>query len=168
MGKLFERNYYTPFNWYIIEKMPLLIKFFDNICQISLPPFIEKLINDELPENYEYNYFKENPEENILYRNICYTPNELYSLITNVEKFKDDFSIDKMILDKLIFNIKILENMKNNTNNKQINKEINRRNSIKIQNTINCFLFTDLINNEKYKKILNIKIDKNKKYFNIK
>ena len=105
MGKLFERNYYTPFNWYIIEKMPLLIKFFDNICQISLPPFIEKLINDELPDNYEYNYFKENPEENILYRNICYTPNELYSLITNVEKFKDDFSIDKMILDKLIFNM---------------------------------------------------------------
>ena len=59
LGKLFEQNIFTPFNWYIVEKMPKLIKFLDNICQVTLPPFVEKLINDELPENYEYDYFKE-------------------------------------------------------------------------------------------------------------
>ena len=48
LGELFESDCFTPFNWYIVEKIPKLIKFFDNICQINLPPFIEKLINDEL------------------------------------------------------------------------------------------------------------------------
>ena len=89
VGELFEKNNYTPFNWYIIEKMPKLMQFLDNICQIKLSPFIEKLINDELPESYEYDYFKENPEENILYRNIRYNFDQLYSLISNALKLKD-------------------------------------------------------------------------------
>ena len=50
-GKLFENNNLTPFNWYIIEKMPKLIEFFNKISNVSLPSFINKLINDELPKD---------------------------------------------------------------------------------------------------------------------
>ena len=39
-GKLFENNNLTPFNWYIIEKMPKLIEFFNKISNVSLPSFI--------------------------------------------------------------------------------------------------------------------------------
>ena len=171
IGQLFEKNHYTPFNWYIIEKMPQLLEFFDNLCQIKLPNFIDRLINERLPHDYEYDYFRENPEENILYRNVCYNPEELYSLIINFDKFKDEINIDKKILNKLVSNIKIIEQLRNNINsiaNCKGNNKDKKRNSIDIKKTINCFLFTDLINNKKFDKIFNLKKDKNKNYFNLK
>ena len=58
--------------------MPELNKFFENITKVTLPPFIEKLINDELPSNFELDYFAENKDEVICHRSICYT---LYDLI---------------------------------------------------------------------------------------
>ena len=36
-GKLFVNNFYSPFNWYIIEKMPQLLKFLDDICNRTWP-----------------------------------------------------------------------------------------------------------------------------------
>ena len=48
MGQLFKENVFTPFNWYIVETMPKVIEFIDNICQVKLPTFIDKLINDYL------------------------------------------------------------------------------------------------------------------------
>ena len=169
LGNLFEQNIFTPFNLYIIEKMPKLIEFLNNICQATLPPFINKLINDELPENYEYDYFKENPDEDILYRNICYNIDELNSLITNAEKFKDEITIDKKILSKFQFNKKKLQNLRRSIQLEElkqgtiINKNTNQK------KIINCFLLTDsIINNEKLGKLLNIDNDKTKKHFTLK
>jgi hypothetical protein len=169
LGNLFEQNIFTPFNLYIIEKMPKLIEFLNNICQVTLPPFINKLINDELPENYEYDYFKENPDEDILYRNICYNIDELNSLITNAEKFKDEITIDKKILSKFQFNKKKLQNLRRSIQLEElkqgtiINKNTNQK------KIINCFLLTDsIINNEKLGKLLNIDNDKTKKHFTLK
>ena len=156
LGELFESDCFTPFNWYIVEKIPKLIKFFDNICQINLPPFIEKLINDELPEDYEYNYFKENPEENILYRNICYNFDELYSLISSALKLKEEISIDKNLLSKFEFYNNDLEKLKNILNNENSSK-LNEINNNNINKEIKCFLLSDSINNEKLNKILNLK-----------
>ena len=75
--------------------MPKLIEFLDKISEVKLPNFIEKLINDELPDNYEYDYFQENPDEILMFRNICYNVEELYSLIINAEKCKDNISLSK-------------------------------------------------------------------------
>ena len=158
LGKLFEKNYYSPFNWFIIEKMPQLLKFLNDICEASLPPFIDKLINDELPEDYKYDYFAENPQETILFRNICYNINELYSLVTNAEKFKDDIALDKKVIDKFTHNIRKLENLKNSLNTK------NKSN----KNSSNYFTYIDLINNKKYDYIFKIKKKNNKSYFNLK
>ena len=161
LGKLFEQNVFTPFNWYILEKMPKLIEFLNNICQVRLPPFIDKLLNDELPENYEYDYFKENPDEEILYRNICYNIDELYSLISNAENFKDEIIIDKKILSKFKFNDKKLQNLRRSIqfeDKKQINSNQKKK--------INCFLLTDLIKNETLEK--NINFNNRIKHFNLK
>ena len=151
--------------------MPKVIEFLDNICQVQLPSFIDKLINDELPEDYEYDFFKENPDENILYRNICYNIDELYALINNAIKLKDDISIDKKLLSKF----------EKNSNKQKIQKF--RRTvtveGIRLENIIigddilnqkrmiNCFLLTDSINSEKINKILDIQ-KYNKKYFTLK
>ena len=163
-GKLFEKNFLTPFNWFIIEKMPKLLEFFDNICQVELPPFIEKLINDELPENYEYDYFKENPEEDNIYRIICYNIEELYTLVTVAEKCKNDISINDKILSKFKKNNKKLIEMKDSMKYKEIGNKILFYN---LQKEINCFLQMDLINKDKkLDNLLSLKEHKN--YFSLK
>ena len=169
LGKLFEQNIFTPFNWYILEQMPKLIQFLNNICEVRLPPFIDKLINDELPENYEYDYFKENPDEEILYRNICYNIDELYCLISNAEKFKDIISVEKKLLSKFQFNNKKINKLRKSIVLEEIkldniiNNEDNVSNQKKI---INCFLLTDSINSEELNKMKDIK-NYNKEYFTL-
>ena len=171
-GKLFDEEFnFTPFNWYIIEKMPKLIEFFNKINNVSLPSFINKLINDELPEDYKFDYFKENPEENMLYRNICFNTEELYLLITNSEKFKDFISIDKKIIEKLIFNIKNLEKIVYNKDMEEFEEYEEQDGSKEAFNSfkkiIKYFLLTDSIYNEKFNNILNIKNYK-KNHFSLK
>jgi hypothetical protein len=64
LGKLFKDEKidgnFTPFNWMFIEKMPKLIELYENITNVKLPNFIQKLINGELNDDYQYNYFDEN------------------------------------------------------------------------------------------------------------
>ena len=37
---------YTPFNWFIIDHISEIYKFFGNLIQIKLPNCIEKMIID--------------------------------------------------------------------------------------------------------------------------
>jgi hypothetical protein len=69
--------------------MPIALKFFENITKVKLPPFIEKLINGNLQNNFEYNYFKENPDEVIFHRSICFSIDDLSILLSNLEKSKN-------------------------------------------------------------------------------
>ena len=80
---------YSPFNSYFLEKMPMALKFFENITKVKLPPFIEKLVNGNLQNDFEYNYFKENPEEVIFHRSICFSIDDLSVLLSNMEKSKN-------------------------------------------------------------------------------
>ena len=58
LNKFISGNFYenfenlVTFNKYFIENMPKLLKFFNNICQVTLPNFIDKFLNDKLPEDY--------------------------------------------------------------------------------------------------------------------
>ena len=174
LGQLFQQNLFTSFNWYIIQKMPQLIEFLNNICQVELPPFIDKLVNDKLDAGYEYDYFRENPEEEILYRNICYNLDELYSLISNAIKLKDEISIEKKILSKFEFNNKKIDKLRKSVRFEEVKQE-NIINNVNVKNSntsnqkkiINCFLLTDSINNKKLKKLLDKK-EFNKNYFTLK
>ena len=160
-GILFTQKNYTPFNWYIIEKMPKIIEFLNSICQVELPSFIEKFINDELPEKYEYNYFLENPDEDIVYRNIFYNIEELYSLIINALNCKNNINIHKMILTNLQKNVDKLKEVKDNPEykecNEEDNEECNEDSFLAVKKVINCFLLSDSINNQKIDEIMNLK-----------
>ena len=79
---------YSPFNSYFLEKMPMVLKFFESITKVTLPPFIDKLINGDLPNNFEYNYFVENPKEVVSHRSICFSIDDFLVLISNMEKCK--------------------------------------------------------------------------------
>ena len=163
---MFENNHLSPFNWYFIEKMPKLIEFLDKISEVKLPYLIEKLINDELSDNYEYDYFKENPDEILMFRNICYNCEELHSLIINAEKCKDNISINKKILTKLKSNIKLLEKIMRQKEQVEVEQQNSAINFTKLKNVINCFLLTDSIYNKKYGN--SIKKENKKRYFNLK
>ena len=151
LGEFFKQDeYLTPFNNYFIEKMPNLFEFLNDICDIELPSFIDDLINDKLDENYKYDYFKENPNENVFYRNICFNYKHLYLLAFNAIKYKNELSLNVKILEKLESEIGNIENLKN---------------SIK-DNIVKYILLTKFIYNKNFEKIEKIK--KEGPYFAIK
>ena len=88
-GRLYRENGehsdYTPFNWFFIEEMPLVLDFFENLTKVELPKFIDDFINDKLQEDYVYNYFKENPEQVIFHRSICFNIYDIKCLLDNMD-----------------------------------------------------------------------------------
>ncbi len=91
-GTLFEDNTlesdFTPFNWFFLDKMSSLLNFFDHITKVSLPHFIDKLVNNNLEKNYRFQYFKENPDEVVTQISICYNVDNLVTILNCIEKNK--------------------------------------------------------------------------------
>ena len=161
---------YTPFNWFFLENMEKLFKIFDNITDVILPPFIEKLIKGEQPENFEYNYFKENPDEVINHQAICFNLYQVKAIINVFEKKMDKiFAVKKCVglqktIEKLLTknNKETLETLLQN--DKNFSKESQNTNTKKKKEPVtpppsgklHFFLFTNLIKNEKYQKLFKI------------
>ena len=80
---------YTPFNWFFIEEMPLVLKFFENLTKVKLPRFIDDFLNDKLCDDYKYDYFNENPEQVIFHRSICFNIYDIKCLLENMNKSKE-------------------------------------------------------------------------------
>ena len=166
----FESNY-TPFNWYFIDKIQEVYSFFENVTQVTLPPFIEKLINNELPKSFEYNYFKENPEEGIFHRSICFSFKDLYVIVKNMKELSDIFFSND---DKSPFKITFqkLINKSNSNEFEKIKKRV-EYDEIKIYDPkkkkeykergypiLKYFLLSELLTNQKYTKIFSIAQEK--------
>ena len=79
---------YTPFNWYFIDNVDKLFNIFDHLTKVKLPSFIEKFIKNELPSNYEYNYFKENQDEVIGHRSTCFNLEQINSILDIMNRHK--------------------------------------------------------------------------------
>ena len=131
-----KKSDYTPFNWYFLYTMPLLLQFIDKLKSIELPSYLEKLSSGKINENdFSYNYFIENKEEIVNYQSICFNLKNFISLFDFVYEHK------KEILDVII--------EKNELNN--IIQSINREQILKIihnevtQNKINYFVTTKVI-----------------------
>ena len=166
---------FTPFNWFFLDQMPSVLKFFDYITnKVKLPNFIEQCINDKLDENFKYNYFQENPEEVICHRSICFNIYDINCLLDNIKKCEDIlFTKDS---NNNIGLQKTFEKLYNKTNqniinelklgkNYEKNELANKVNEMKTP-IINYYLVTDFIYNQKCKDLfeLDIKIP----HYNIK
>ena len=189
-GNLYQNNKeeesFMPFNIYFIEKMPELIQIFEGILKVELPSFIENFINDNLPEDFEYNFFQENPDEVVFHKSACFTVEDIYLIIELMEKnSKNIFPKNKNLneeelklkktFEKLSSrkNKDILKNMKNNTEYEILKvpiyhkkkKEITGYKQEKGRKIIKYYLITELLFNEKFSNIFNVK--QNTKYFNL-
>ena len=167
-----QNSNYTPFNWYIIEKMPSVFKFFDYVTKITLPSFIEKFVNNELNNTFEFDYFRENPDEVVFHRSICFSFDGLLALIKNMNKCKDVLFAN----EKNNFLKKTLERLANKSgmeNLEAIKKNIEyekiyipdpkKKKEPKVVNgrpILKYILLTELLYSGKYAKYFKIKQDK--------
>ena len=186
-GRLFS-NYidhesdYTPLNWFFIDKMPEVFKFFENITKVTLPPFIEKLINNELPEDFELDYFEENKDEVICHRSICYTLNDLMALLECMKKSKEKLftkdddnkdkvlrglrlTFEKLISDSCMRPLKELQDKKEREilrvpDPKNKKKDRIEYKEVEGKEILKYFLITDIITNERYTKLFEINQEK--------
>ena len=196
-GKLFPSNnketeFYTPFNAFIISKLQGLFKFYEEITKVELPLFIEKLINDELDEDYEYDFFKENPDEVVHHLSVCFNVDELHTLLEAMEKNKKKiFNIPKGMekddkykeLNKLIITFEKLQgktckdSMKKARNKHEYEtvkipiyhkkkKEIKEYKEVKGRKIVKYYLICKIVLNKNFSEHINIEQDK--KFFNIK
>ena len=110
---------YTPFNWFFLEEMPSVLTFFENLTKVQLPKFIDDFINDKLSDDYTYDYFKENPDQVIFHRSICFNIYEIKCLIDNMNKSKD------IIFEESSKNTGLYKTFNKLTNNKKNNTIIN-------------------------------------------
>ena len=75
--------------------MPKFIKYFKNFHKnVKLPLIINQLINGELEKNLKFEYFKEKNNEIMGHKSICYSYNDLFILLDNIDKCKAILFID--------------------------------------------------------------------------
>ena len=163
---------YTIFNRYFLDKMSDLLKMFENITKVNLPDFIEKLINGNLPNDYKFDYFNENPDEYFFNKSICFSLDDFLAICFNMEKCEEKIFNNNSLLEKFkkisrIFsklnlksNKEIIEKLKKMDECKMIKSNIKGNRQIKI---VNYYLLSDLIIKNKYVKFRNDE----KPYFNI-
>ena len=185
-GRLFKNHEdkesdYTPLNWYFLDKMPEVYKFFDNITKVTLPPFIEKLINDELPPNFELDYFAENTDEVICHRSICYTLDDLMALLECMNKCREKLfppdrtedkqmrglrlTFEKLVSESCTKSLKELQERKQREIIKIPDPKSKRKDRIEYKEVegkelLKYFLITDLITNKRYTQLFDIKQEK--------
>ena len=104
-GKLFKNNNkdgdYTPFNWIFLDEMEKILEFYESAKNVYLPDFIEKYINNELPNDYQYDYFEENKEKMCANISICFNIKCLSLLIEGIKKSPEIFNNKSKKADKL-------------------------------------------------------------------
>ena len=168
----------TPFNGYFMEKIPELYNIFDEIMSIDLPINLQKIIDSENLDNYnyEYNYFDEYKNDILNFQSCCLSFNDLLILLKTIndnkdfilkfetnDQFKNHYETlinDKenlnYILDKCLKNIELSSYF---FNNKDKNSNDKKELSSLFKNNIEYFIINRILynentsNNNKYKNI---------------
>ena len=182
-GSFFKNNLkngdFTFFNRFFVEKIPKFFQFFENLTKVELQSFIEKFIKDELPNNYQYDYFKENPDKLLFHRSICFNLYDLTALLDNIENCKNKLFVN----EKTKFFEKTFEKLNSKANRNLITtlKKSQKKETILLfsprskkhkekevegKNQIYYFLETELLCNEKYSELFSI--TQKTPYFSIK
>ena len=174
----FETNEFTPFNIFFLEKVPEIVKLYEEMEKVNLPVFIEKLLYNKLPEDFNLNYFEENSEEIINHRSICFKIDDINAIIKTIglneemffnntknkglkksyEKLCSDSS--KFILNEIIKKqtIKKLSSKGQKYNIWKEKTEESKKNAESNAPKLYFFLISDILINEKYKKIFKLEI----------
>ena len=71
--------------------MEKILLFYERICDISLPPFINNYLNNSLTPSYSYDYFTENPEEICSNISICFNLDNVFHLIQPLKNGEKEF-----------------------------------------------------------------------------
>ena len=174
-GKLFTNDLkegnYTPFNWFLMEKMETILNFFKKVKKIHLPNYIVKYINNNLEKDDYYDFFNEN--KNVICSNlsICLTIDNLIYLLKGLEINDKIFESQKMKKIKLsltklksketLEEIKLIdEKIKNN--NIGLKKGETSNNEFK-----NYYVYNEIIIEEKYQNFFSINNQIDNFYINI-
>lgn len=180
----------TPYNWYFINNTKSLFSIFDELIKVRFPLFIENFINNKLPPDYEYDYFIENPDEEVNFRSIFFNIQQVQALAQTIDENEKEIFTDKKgikiqkAVEKLMLtnNQQLFEGIinsekevkkedkkdKNKKKEKDKGKDKKKKNEEEEKEnepTIHYFLLTNLDTNEKYKKLLDIE---QKSYFSLK
>ena len=84
-----EGNNYTPFNRFFLEKIGDIFQINKKVLDVNLPHFIDDLINKNINEDeYQFDYFNENPNEISFYQSILLNIHDFNSLFSNLVKFQ--------------------------------------------------------------------------------
>ena len=128
-GKLFKYtdSNYTPFNWYILEKIPEIIEIFSKVTDIELPSFIEDLVNDRLDKNFIYDYSQLNKDEIIMHYSVCFGFHDLKSILDGLNKVKSQIDITQY--KDGLFLLKTFEILNSEKNRKTLNLLENKNNN---------------------------------------
>jgi hypothetical protein len=173
-GNFFKNNLkngdFTFFNRFFVNEMPKLFILLEQLTKVELPSFIEKFVNDELPKDYKYDYFKENPDQLMFHRAICYNLYDLTSLLDNIETnrkkifYDDSTKLFEKTFEKLNSktNRNLIVTLKKNQKKEILKKSIKKKSELKEievegKKQIYHFLETELLCNEKYSKLFSIK-----------
>ena len=184
-GKLFKNDIkegsYTPFNWFLMEKMETILYFFENIIKINLPNYIDKYINNNLEPDECYDFFNENKDVICANLSVCLTIDNLLYLLKGLE-INDILFQHKKIkrLKPSLIKLKskdTLDEIKNlDEKIKKINKEL-KKGETENNEFINYYVYNEIIVEEKYKNFFSLnnqignfyinvrKLEKNKKIY---
>ena len=113
-----------------------------------MPKLFEDLISNKLPSDYEYDYFKENPDEIMNFRSILYNVDQIKSLCYTISAYQTIIFQDNNNSNKILFAVEKLMLSKN----QQIIQDITKGFSL---NTKYYFL-SRLEANKNYKELFNI------------
>ena len=174
---------YTPFNIYFLDKIPEVFEFYKKISKVKLPSFINELLKkNKSIEEYNFNYFIENPDKVLFHKSMLLNIDEFNALFKNLINNKDilllnknennDIELDKK--DKIF--LRSLNKI-NSTDNKKLLEELLEHKEyttiktekisesifskkIKIieekRQNIHYFHISELLFNDKYKKIFSL------------
>ena len=170
-----EHSNFTPFNWFFIEAIEKLNKFFDLITSMNtiLPNYIENILINDNYDDFYYDYFEQNKNECILHKSICFCLEDFKTIYNIIEKneniiFKNkeinkNFNIFYLTYNKLKQDVyvKLIDKLYKNdkkTNIKkfilitkiEFNEEFN--NLIKIDYKNDCFTFSEIKENSEIDK----------------
>ena len=178
-------NNFTPFNRFFLDNIHNLLDFFDSLTKVKLPSFIEQLVNGKISkETYEFDYFKENPNEVLFHRSMCLTIDDVNAILKSLNKNKKKIFIS----DNTSNLYKTFERIYDNTDNMNLLNKLLKHDDYKINNKekvtskglfgrkksvvqektqiIYYFLINDLICSENYNQ--NFTHEQKKPYFQIK